>query len=103
MWPFRLTPVRLGRAAPQGRVAKLLLAAGFQPHESHISYPMQVFIDHNLRGMSHLNLCQVRCFRRLPESLQCSPSALTQLRLYPRESVTIRCAAFPPPPSMPSE
>lgn len=88
---------------PQGRVAKLLLAAGFQPHESHISYLMQVLIDHNLRGMSHLKLSQVRCFRQLPESPQPSPAALTQLRMYPRESVTIRCAGFPPPSSMPSE
>jgi hypothetical protein len=103
MWLFRLTPLRLLRTIPQGRVAKLLLAAGFQPHESHISYLMQVFIDHNLRGMSHLNLGQVRCFRKLPESPQHSPAALTQLRMYPRESVTIRFTAFPPPLSMPSE
>lgn len=33
-----------------------VLGQSFQPHEAHIPYVLQFFIDYNLYGMSHLNI-----------------------------------------------
>ena len=50
------------------KLADLLLGGGimntvFQPHESHIPYPLQMFIDYNLYGMSMINVAAVK-FRK---------------------------------------
>lgn len=41
----------------------------FQPHEGHIPYLLQLFIDYNLYGMNLVNLGAVK-FRRSPHKGQ---------------------------------
>lgn len=39
----------------------------YQPHEGHIPYLLQLFIDYNLYGMNLLNLAAVKFRRRKNE------------------------------------
>lgn len=55
-------------SCPSCRVCELLQGGAvmnkvYQPHEGHIPYLLQLFIDFNLYGMNLLNLAAVR-FRR---------------------------------------
>ncbi|XP_078322604.1 uncharacterized protein LOC111104775 [Crassostrea virginica] len=59
------------------RAADLLLGGavlnkGFQPHESHIPYTLQMFIDYNLYGMNMLNVAAVK-FRRKAQDENANP------------------------------
>ncbi|KAH9525040.1 hypothetical protein Btru_000173 [Bulinus truncatus] len=47
------------------KAAELLLGGAvmnkpYQPHDSHISYPLQVFIDYNLYGMNFINVAALK-------------------------------------------
>lgn len=47
------------------RLSTLLLGGGilnrsFQPHESHIPFLLQIMIDHNLAGMGHVHLSDIK-------------------------------------------
>ncbi|XP_076024079.1 DNA polymerase zeta catalytic subunit isoform X1 [Genypterus blacodes] len=61
------------------RVCELLQSGAvmnksFQPHEGHIPYLLQLFIDYNLYGMNLLNLGAVK-FRRSPGKGEQAPSS----------------------------
>ncbi|KAG8444660.1 hypothetical protein GDO86_009719 [Hymenochirus boettgeri] len=43
----------------------------YQPHEAHVSYLLQLFIDYNLYGMNLINLAAVK-FRRAQKKSDCS-------------------------------
>ncbi|KAG0605129.1 hypothetical protein M758_9G034000 [Ceratodon purpureus] len=67
------------------RISTLLLGGGimnrkFQPHESHISYLLQLLIDQNLAGMSYIHLSSVKFRRPIPERPSDTMHVIQQLK-----------------------
>ncbi|CAK9268152.1 unnamed protein product [Sphagnum jensenii] len=67
------------------RIGAMLMGGGimnrkFQPHEAHVPYLLQLLIDQNLSGMSHIHLSGLKFRHPLPESLIDIAHVLKQLK-----------------------
>ena len=56
----------------------------FQPHEAHIPYLLQLFIDYNLYGMNLINLGAVKFRRSARKGNQAALTQQTEPDRWPR-------------------
>ncbi|CAM6067733.1 unnamed protein product [Sphagnum tenellum] len=90
------------------RIGAMLMGGGimnrkFQPHEAHVPYLLQLLIDQNLSGMSHIHLSGLKFRHPLPESLIDIAHVLKQLKTEFASQASISTPEAPHASSSPQD